>query len=89
MSDFIHEIAGWSGAATYIVAYLLLSLGKLSIKKITYHLMNAAGGALICINAFLISDYSVFVLNFLWMLIALYSLVKIKTNNRKVQEGSI
>ena len=52
MSDFIHEIAGWSGAATYIVAYLLLSLGKLSIKKITYHLMNAAAGALIRVNAF-------------------------------------
>ena len=76
MREIIQESAGWTGAAIYIIAYFLLAIDVLSIRKVMYHLMNAVGGSLVCVNALLIGDRPVLVLNFLWMLIALFAIGK-------------
>ena len=76
MKEIIQEVAGWSGAAIYIFAYFLLTMDVVSTRKVMYHLMNAVGGVLVCANALLMGDRPVLVLNFLWMLIALFAIGK-------------
>lgn len=36
----LSDVLGWLGTIAYIVAYLLLSIGKLKAEQKTYHLLN-------------------------------------------------
>jgi hypothetical protein len=71
------EIVGWMGAITFVVAYLLLSLKVLSPNKIVYHAMNAAGGLCLVVNSIHLDDRPALFVNFVWMCIALYSILNI------------
>jgi hypothetical protein len=73
----LFEIVGWAGAITFVVAYLLLSLKVLSPDRIPYHAMNAAGGLFLVINSVHLDDRPALFVNFIWMGIALYSILNI------------
>ena len=60
-------IIGWIGAVMYIVAYLLLTLGKLKSDSFLYHLMNVLGALGLIANAFHFNDYPNVVTNLLWL----------------------
>jgi hypothetical protein len=70
-------IVGWIGSANIIIAYFLLSRGKLSSDHVAYHAMNFLGA--ICnfsFNSYKSAWSSVF-LEFTWAMIALISTIKI------------
>lgn len=73
----LFEIVGWIGAITFVTAYLLLSLKVLSPNKLVYHFMNAFGGLCLVINSNHINDTPTLFVNFIWMCIALYSILNI------------
>lgn len=73
----LFKIIGWIGAIAYILAYLLLSLKKISSEQVFYHTLNALGGICLVINSFFFEDSPNFVVNIIWMLIALYSITRI------------
>lgn len=75
MFDF--SIIGWVGAITFVVAYFLLSLNVISAERVLYHFLNALGGVCLVINSVFLDDTPNFFVNFIWMLIALYSIYKI------------
>lgn len=78
----IAEVIGWVGALLFVLAYLLLISGKLSVRKTTYHWMNAIGGFCLVLNAVCIWDLPTIFVNLVWSIIAFFGIYKIiaKTN---------
>ena len=69
LTRWLVEIAGWSGAALILMAYLLLSAGRLTGQSLTYQGMNVVGAAGFVINGWWNGALPSAVLNVLWILI--------------------
>jgi hypothetical protein len=63
------EVAGWGGAILILVAYLLLSAGKLTGQSLLYQGMNVVGAAGFTINGWWHGALPSAALNVLWLLI--------------------
>jgi hypothetical protein len=63
------EIVGWVGAALILLAYLLLSAGKLTGQSLVYQGMNVVGAAGFVINGWWHGAIPSAALNVLWLLI--------------------
>jgi hypothetical protein len=63
------EVAGWAGAALILLAYLLLSAGKLTGQSLVYQGMNVVGAAGFVINGWWHGALPSASLNVLWLLI--------------------
>ena len=63
------EIAGWAGAALILVAYLLLSAGRVTGQSIVYQGMNVVGATGFIINGWWHGALPSAALNVLWLLI--------------------
>ena len=63
------EVVGWAGAVLILLAYLLLSAGKLTGQSLTYQAMNVLGAAGFVINGWWHRALPSAVLNVLWLLI--------------------
>jgi hypothetical protein len=63
------EVAGWTGATLILLAYLLLSAGKLTGQSLVYQGMNIVGAAGFVINGWWHGAIPSAVLNVLWLLI--------------------
>jgi cell shape-determining protein MreD len=63
------EVAGWAGALLILLAYLLLSAGKLTGQSIVYQCMNIVGAAGFVINGWWHRAIPSAALNVLWLLI--------------------
>ena len=63
------EVAGWIGAGLILLAYLLISAGKLTGQSIAYQGMNIVGAAGFVINGWWHRALPSAALNVLWLLI--------------------
>ena len=63
------EVVGWAGAALILLAYLLLSAGKLTGQSLVYQGMNVVGAAGFVINGWWHGALPSAPLNVLWLLI--------------------
>jgi hypothetical protein len=63
------EVAGWAGAVLILLAYLLLSAGKLTGQSLVYQGMNVVGAAGFVINGWWHGAIPSAALNVLWLLI--------------------
>ena len=63
------EVAGWAGAALILLAYLLLSAGKLTGQSLVYQGMNVVGAAGFIVNGWWHGALPSATLNVLWLLI--------------------
>jgi len=63
------EIAGWAGATLILLAYLLLSAGKVTGQSLVYQGMNIVGAAGFVINGWWHGAIPSAALNVLWLLI--------------------
>lgn len=70
------EIIGWAGAALILVAYLLLSAGRLPARSTAYQGMNLAGAIAFVINSGWNGAIPSAALNVVWAAIALFALVR-------------
>ena len=73
----IVDVIGWIGAASLLLAYFLLSRGTLNAEMRSYHLMNLVGGVGLGINTYVNQSYPATLVNILWTIVAIYSLVKL------------
>ena len=71
------EVVGWAGAVLILLAYLLLSLGKVDGRSRTYQLMNLAGAIGFVINGWWHGALPSAVLNVLWLLIGAVASLRI------------
>ena len=70
-------MAGWTGASLILLAYLLLSAGRLTGQSPLYQWMNVGGAAGFIINGWWHGAVPSAVLNVVWMLIGGFALWRI------------
>lgn len=82
ISTSISGLLGWAGTFFYLLAYLLLSLRKLSANSITYHVMNMLGGLGMIVHAIFLNDRPNIIVNLVWAAIAVLAifLIVLKPN---------
>lgn len=73
------EVIGWASAVTILVAYGLLSLGKMSGKSVSYQVMNVVGAIGFVVNSGYNGAIPSAALNVIWVGIGVAALVKIRS----------
>ena len=68
------EVVGWGGALLILLAYLLLSMGKLTGQSRAYQWMNVVGAAGFVVNGWWHGALPSTALNVVWMGIGLVAL---------------
>ena len=63
------EVVGWAGATLILLAYLLLSAGKLTGQSLVYQAMNVVGAAGFVVNGWWHGAMPSAVLNVIWLMI--------------------
>jgi hypothetical protein len=71
------EAVGWAGATLILLAYLLLSAGRLTGQSVVYQGMNVVGAAGFIINGWWHRALPSTALNIVWMAIGAATLWKI------------
>ena len=71
------EIIGWAGVVAYVVAYGLLSLGKMKPDRVNYHALNAFGGICLVVLSYHKADTPNLIVNVIWVVIASLSILRI------------
>lgn len=74
MNMTFSAILGWIGTVAYLVAYFLLSIGKLRADRKLYHVLNILGGVGLTYNAFALHDIPNVVVNIAWAAIAAWAI---------------
>ncbi len=72
------EVAGWAGAVLILLAYLLLSMGRLTGQSARYQWMNVFGAAGFVINGWWHGALPSAALNVLWLMIGGVALWRIR-----------
>jgi hypothetical protein len=81
-TDVVIEIVGWAGASLILLAYLLLSAGKLTGQSLAYQWMNVIGAAGFIVNGWWHGALPSAVLNVIWMLIGTVAVWRILDRRR-------
>jgi hypothetical protein len=76
------EVVGWTGALLILLAYLLLSAGKLTGQSPLYQWMNVFGGAGFVVNGWWHGALPSAVLNVIWVIIGAVALWQIRARRR-------
>ena len=74
MLRYTIDIIGWAAAATMLLAYLLLTMGKIAGRSNLYQWMNILSGAGFILNSGWKGAYPSACLNVVWVAIGLYGI---------------
>jgi hypothetical protein len=77
------EIVGWAGAGLILLAYLLLSAGRLGGQSLAYQAMNVVGAAGFVINGWWHGAIPSATLNVLWLMIGLFASIRILKRRKR------
>lgn len=83
MAKIIIEIVGWIGAVLILLAYFLITHKDISARSKPYQIMNLIGSILVGVNAFFNRAYPSFIINFIWMVIAIYGFYHIYNHSKR------
>ncbi len=70
------DIIGSIGVATIIGTYVALQFGKIKSEQLSYSIFNALGACLIIFSLTFNFNFSAFIVEFFWVLISIYGIVK-------------
>ena len=85
MTEIAVEVVGWAGATLILLAYLLLSAGRLTGQSPLYQWMNVVGAAGFVVNGWWHGAKPSAVLNVIWFLIGVIALWRISARLRAEQ----
>ncbi len=71
-----YDFVGSIGVGVIIFTYILLQVGKIRSEQLTYSLLNAGGASLIIFSLFYNFNFSAFIVEFFWVLISLFGIVR-------------
>lgn len=69
-----NDVLGWVGATCVLMAYGLLSLGRLKSEQSAYHVLNLTGSLCLAVYAVNLHATASVVVNVIWLLIAIWAL---------------
>lgn len=73
--ELVIEVAGWIAAAVLLLAYALLSRGRLNGRGARYQALNVVGSLLVGLNSLLHQAWPSVSVNVVWLLIGLGTLL--------------
>ena len=76
MTYTLYDLVGSIGVGIIILTYVLLQIGKIKSENIFYSILNAAGASLIIISLIKDFNFPSFIVEFFWVLISIYGIVK-------------
>jgi hypothetical protein len=76
----ISQLCGWAGAACLLVAYVLVSSGRLDGKSGRYNWTNLAGGALLAYASWVKGAWPSVTLNLVWIVIGVRAIAALRSN---------
>ena len=81
-----YDFVGSIGVAVIIFTYVFLQLGKIRSESVFYSLFNAVGASLIIVSLVFNFNFAAFIVEFFWVLISLYGIVKyfLKKNHPQI-----
>lgn len=82
-NSLLIDILGWTGVASLLIAYGLVSYKKLEGDSIAYQLLNLVGSALLILNSLFYGAYPSVGVNIAWIGIAIITLLQIRRKSRK------
>jgi hypothetical protein len=85
--QIIVEIVGWAGATLILLAYLMLSAGKLTGQSIVYQGMNVVGAAGFIINGWWHGALPSAALNVLWLMIGTLASIRILKRRKRAAQS--
>ena len=71
-----YDFVGSIGVAIIILTYVLLQIEKIKSDSLIYSLLNASGASLIIVSLVWNFNFSAFIVEFFWVLISLFGIVK-------------
>lgn len=71
------EILGWVGVSLILLAYILVSFGKIDAHRGFYQILNLIGALGVLVHSFSKKDYQPAILNVVWALIAVFALLNL------------
>lgn len=74
---WVMEVLAWVGVVAILVAYALLTFGKIEVHAPLYLILNAGGSAVIILHSYLHRDYQPLALNIIWLLVAAIGLTRL------------
>ena len=77
-----YDILGTLGVAVIILTYVLLQTAKVRSEQLVYSVLNAVGAALILVSLYFAFNFPSFVVEFFWLLISLFGMVKYVLSRR-------
>ena len=87
LAELSIEVVGWVGAGLLVLAYALLSTGRLSA-GFAYQVLNLAGAAGLTVNALVHSALPSATLNVVWLAIGVGALRTLQRRRRSAGESS-
>lgn len=73
----ISEVVGWVGVLSILCAYILLSFGLVGATSLSYQVLNSIGALAVVYSSFYKKNFQPVVLNIVWALVGIISIVKI------------
>lgn len=80
--DWLLHVIGTGGAICVLLAYFLVSNGKVTSSSVPFQLINLVGAALLTTYALMLQGWSLVFLNGIWALIAIVALIRIARRRR-------
>lgn len=83
--DFIGSI----GVGLIIFTYILLQTEKIRSDRLIYSALNAIGASLIVFSLFFNFNFSAFIVEFFWVLISIFGIIKYFLKGRKIKSENV
>ncbi len=84
MSVFWIDTLGWLGGVMVVVAYFLISSGKVKPNSVFFQGLNLTGSIFLIINTYEKGAYPSTVVNIIWVGIALFGFYRIWSDKKRM-----
>ena len=71
-----YDFVGTAGVALIVLTYVLLQTERLKSESLIYSCLNALGASLIIVSLVYNFNFSAFIVEFFWVLISLFGILK-------------
>jgi hypothetical protein len=78
-----YDFVGSIGVFTIIFTYVLLQIERIKSESLLYSILNTVGASLIVFSLFFNFNFSAFIVEFFWILISIFGIVKYFSKSKK------